>query len=136
MWRMWVLVLAVLTGCWRNSDDPVRQPELVKVTAPPIHARSTQVLTPEIALETVSTTYMPQLRRCYQLFLNSHGSAQGKVMLAFTVDPQGKVVSASAYGVAPELTTCITQRMARWEFPPPRGTESATFRIPLQLVAN
>jgi hypothetical protein len=123
-----------MTACWRG--EPV-EPTAPVPTVTTIEAdRRPQALTPELVYQTISTTYMPQLRRCYQLFMKKNAQARGRVMLGFTVAATGKVTDAHADGIAPEITGCIIRRMMDWRFAPLRDLGEATFQIPLQLESN
>lgn len=124
-----------MTACWRG--DPARPPEAA-VGAPKrqeVGNRGAPSLTPELVYETISTTYLSQIKRCYELAIRKNAGARGRVTLAFTIDTTGGVTDARADGVAPEITSCITRRMADWRFAPPPRT-AGEFRIPLQLEAN
>ncbi len=132
---MCTCVLAVMTACGRGQ--PARPPASSTTAEPADGPRPGEILTMDLVLERISTTYRRQLRRCYQSFLKHNGGAGGKVTLEFTVDATGHLINPRASGMTPEITTCITRRMSEWYFAPPASSrEEASFRIPLMLVAE
>jgi len=97
-------------------------------------------LSPDAVLSKINSAYMTRIKRCYTDYLKKDASARGKVNLAFTVNPTGRVVSPNAKGFAPDVDTCIEGLMGSWTFPKPtdddgEGTE-ASFSITLQLVPD
>lgn len=64
-------------------------------------------------------------RKCYEAGLGKDPTLEGKVIVRFVIDRQGKV---SAVGIAPESTmpddtvsTCIAEAYKTLEFPQPEG---------------
>jgi hypothetical protein len=92
--------LAALAACGGGESSRATKPRPTDSPSPPRY--SARTLTPELVHETISTTYMPQLRRCYQLFIKKEPAARGRVTLTFTVDAVGKVIEARADGIASE----------------------------------
>jgi hypothetical protein len=97
-------------------------------------------LTPDAVLRRIMNLYLAQLQRCYKDYLKKDASARGKVTLAFTVNPTGRVTHPTADGVAPEVSSCIQNRMSGWTFPAPKDKDNeateANFGITLQLVPD
>lgn len=97
-------------------------------------------LSPDAVLSRIQTAYMAGLKRCYKQYLNKEASARGGVILSFTVNETGRVVSGEAKGFAGEVDTCIEGLMASWRFPAPKDKDGdatdANFAITLQLVPD
>jgi hypothetical protein len=126
-----VAVLALAGGCWWG-DEPVKQP------APPPAAPSPVArLTPELVFTSITTTYMPALRRCYSDSLRRHGGIAVRITLGFAIDPAGRVIDARAENAEPALAACIVARMRGWAFPGARDPDgkptTASFQVPVQL---
>lgn len=98
------------------------------------HAPRAPRLTPELVVASISTTYLPALRRCYTQALRRHPGARGRVKLEFAIDPSGRVVGPHAGGAPARLAGCIEQRMRRWTFP--AATDTTSYLVPLQLEAE
>ena len=65
-----------------------------------------------------------QIRHCYEQLLQRSPSAAGKVKVAFTVGPDGRVTTANVADSSISdsvLTGCIAGQVQRWKFPQPRG---------------
>ncbi len=76
------------------------------------------------------------IRWCYQDALQRNAKLRGKVTLAFTILPTGKVASPSAKNSSlkdPGLIACITRKMGRWRFPAPKNGGIVKVSYPLLL---
>ncbi len=97
-------------------------------------------LTPDAVLARIQFAYMAGLKRCYKQYLNKVVNARGSVVLSFTVNETGRLVSGTAKGFAAEVDACIQAQMATWRFLPPRDKANvatdADFQITLQLVPD
>ncbi len=112
----------------RITLRPTKQPEL-GVT-----------LTAEMLLAKIQRDYMVGLKRCFQKGLATDPSLRGKIALTLTVDDRGRVSSAEAQGLTPEVDSCIATGMTSWRFPAPKdktGTPiDADFALALVMVPN
>jgi hypothetical protein len=97
-------------------------------------------LTADIVERKIRTVYMSAIQRCYTTYLKKEATARGSVLLAFTVNETGRLVSGTAKGFAGEVDTCIQGIMATWRFPVPKDSDNeatdANFQITLQLVPD
>ncbi len=73
------------------------------------------------------------IRTCYETALSKNPSLEGKLSVEFTIDPAGAVgdarISESTLA-APEVDTCVLQRVARWRFPEPKDGGVCVIRYP------
>lgn len=81
----------------------------------------------------VIRTKKNQYRTCYEKALQRQRDLEGKIRIAFTVGPDGRVLIAKAdentMGSA-EVANCIARRMKMWRFPKPRGGGFVEVRYP------
>nr|MDQ3368528.1 AgmX/PglI C-terminal domain-containing protein [Myxococcota bacterium] len=116
-------------------------PASAPVPPPPVldAPRSAVRLGPAVLLETIETSYVGALRRCYTARLKRDRSARGRVIVTFTVDGRGRLSDGRARGAGKQIESCIERAMTRWEFPPARKADGSptetTFRLALQLTA-
>ena len=62
------------------------------------------------------------VRDCYARRLQERPTLQGKLVARFDIGPSGKVIGASADGIADrELVLCVVQAVRKWEFEKPQG---------------
>lgn len=60
------------------------------------------------------------VRECYAKRLQDRPTLQGKLVARFDIGPNGKVVGASADGIADhELQVCVVTAVRKWEFDKP-----------------
>ncbi len=82
---------------------------------------------------------MSQVRYCFNKRLRSNPNLQGKVVTSFTIGANGKVASSrmkdSNLG-APDVDSCILERISSWQFPKPRGGGTVSATVPFLLRAN
>jgi hypothetical protein len=94
-------------------------------------------LNADAVLAKIMSAYMAGLKRCHKETLKTDPSARGKVVLKFTVNESGRVVSPSAKGFDATLDACIRGRMESWRFAEPKDKDGdptdATFQIALAL---
>jgi hypothetical protein len=60
-----------------------------------------------------------QLRACYESVLVTNPGLTGKLVLKIMLTPEGRVADAKATGLAPEMETCVAERVKLWQFPRP-----------------
>ena len=65
--------------------------------------------------------HLSRLRHCYEKSLISQPTLAGKVVVKFTIDPSGKVSSATATGFDPKVSSCLVRVMRSMVFPAPAG---------------
>ena len=128
----WLLLVAVLGGCWRDKPGPVT-PREQKRDAPKPVAGGTG-LTAETALAKIEDTYRGGVQRCYEVWLKTDPGARGELTLTFTVDNKGKLTFREARGIHRSVEQCVEGAMLKWTFPP--ATQEETFRLALQLSSG
>ena len=63
-----------------------------------------------------------EIRECYARRLQDRPTLQGKLVARFDIGPTGKVIGASADGIADrELQVCVVQAVRKWEFDKPQN---------------
>ncbi len=67
-------------------------------------------------------------RFCFETALKQQPGLAGKVMLEFTIEPDGSVQTAVATGLTPEVEQCMVERARKLRFPP--GSASTKVRFP------
>jgi TonB family protein len=91
-------------------------------------------LTVDEVLTRINTVYMSGLQRCYRKSLVQDPSLSGKVILAFQVDANGRVLS-DITGER-KFDECLSRMVANWRFSPPASEKQSSFRISLVLQSN
>jgi TonB family protein len=62
------------------------------------------------------------VRECYARRLQDRPTLQGKLVVRFDIGASGKVVGASADGIADkDLQICVVQAVRKWEFEKPQS---------------
>ncbi|HUJ25253.1 MAG TPA: AgmX/PglI C-terminal domain-containing protein [Myxococcales bacterium] len=62
------------------------------------------------------------VRDCYAKRLQDRPTLQGKLVARFDIGPSGKVIGASADGIADkELRVCVVNAVRKWEFEKPQS---------------
>jgi TonB family protein len=88
---------------------------------------SPQPLPSEVAdvqqeIRTVVRSHAPEIRACYEFALTQHPSLAGRVVVNFTINAEGSVVSSeifqSTVGNA-AMESCIAKAVKLWSFPKP-----------------
>jgi hypothetical protein len=138
--------LASLAACGAKARAPVAadsQARGAEVPAPTSQRKRDEPvssLTADVVLATIKDRYLPGVERCYHRHLKSHADASGRVIVAFTVAPNGRARDGSARGIATGVERCIASQIARWQFPVPRSKAGApieaSFALGLQLHAD
>lgn len=133
--------MIVLGACGGHAKqhEAVAKPVVVKpADRPPLVGPTT--LTPDVVLAKIRAEYMGGVKRCYSVLLKNHGTARGKVMITFTIDPAGAATQGEAHGFADTVDSCITSQIATWRFPVPQdqagAPTEASFALPLDLVPD
>jgi hypothetical protein len=70
-------------------------------------------------IKTISDNY-PELKSCYQQGLKKDASLKGKVVMGWSIDPQGKVADAEIQTSQlnnKEVEKCMTDKLSKWHFP-------------------
>jgi TonB family protein len=63
-----------------------------------------------------------EIRECYAKRLQERPTLQGKLVARFDIGPNGKVIGATADGIADrELQVCVVQAVRKWEFEKPQS---------------
>ena len=65
-----------------------------------------------------------EIRSCYESELQQNPDLSGRVIVRFTISPDGSVASASIEESdigSSAVEDCVTRRVQRWRFPEPRG---------------
>ncbi|MFL5352540.1 AgmX/PglI C-terminal domain-containing protein [Archangium sp.] len=69
-------------------------------------------------------SHQNEIKYCYETELNKNPNLQGKVAVAFTIDPAGAVSEANVTETTLNSSTaeaCMLSRIRRWKFPEPKG---------------
>lgn len=123
---MWRSLLVLLVACGSSPRGGAGAPTSERSPA--------VVLSPDVALARIESTYRAGVQRCYQSWLKRDPSASGTVVVTFTVGERGKLTSASAKGVHRNVEQCVQSAMMKWSFPAPR--EEMTIRLALRLSSR
>jgi len=76
--------------------------------------------------------HLNEVRFCYERILVKSPGLGGVVVTKFVIGKEGTVLSATADGVNPEVSSCIAGRIMTWEFPKPAtGIVSVVFPFTL-----
>ncbi len=82
--------------------------------------------------------HMAEVRYCYESSMIRNPDLAGKLVLDFTIGPQGSVTSASVKESSlldPRLDDCILRRLTKWAFPKPKGNVSVAVSYPFIFKA-
>lgn len=78
--------------------------------------------------------HIPEVRLCYEAVLERDPKIEGKLLLRWTIDSQGKATDISPVKESStlqdeRLITCITDALATWQFekPPEETTANITY---------
>ena len=78
-------------------------------------------------LSRIIRAHRTELSQCYRRSLQADPAASGDLTVAFSIDADGKVPSATLTTDTvskPALAKCVVKAFQRWKFPRPRGTTS------------
>ena len=77
--------------------------------------------------------HLTEIKKCYVIALDKTPGIHGKLVLLWTIGPEGKVRQASVKSSTlnnPELETCAVDTLKSWVFPSPPAGEVATASYP------
>jgi len=90
-------------------------------------------------IRTVMKGNVNQVRFCYEKSLSANPSLEGKVVVSFVIDPEGKVgtctIAESTLGDA-DVESCILKAVQRWTFPKPKGGGIVEVSYPFVLTPS
>jgi len=89
-------------------------------------------LTPQ-EIQAVIRANLNQIRHCYEQLLQRSPSASGKIGVRFVVGIGGGVDSATVTDSTisdAAMQGCVTGKIKRWRFPPPRGGQPVSVNYP------
>jgi len=90
------------------------------------------------AIRRVVRRNLRQVRFCYEQGLQQNPSIEGRVTIAWTIDPNGRVQSSNVAGSSlgnGEVESCIANAVRRWSFPAPEGGPVGV-NYPFMLQSN
>jgi TonB family protein len=158
-----VVAVAALSGCEKKEPAPTapEQPAAERptatpaagtagATAPPAATGDTKEARVESGDATISSAALskPEITKfvdrqkasillCYKRAVQKKPGLTGDLTTEFTISPTGKVlrarVTASTLG-DDAVSTCVTERMQRWQFPEPAGGEAVTVTYPFSFL--
>ena len=76
---------------------------------------------------------LPKVEACYTKALANNAALAGTVSAQFFILPSGKVATASAEGVDPELSKCVASVIKSLEFPKPKGRDGVQVNYPFSF---
>ncbi len=84
---------------------------------------------------------MKELRQCYYMILDANPAAEGKVVLAWDLGPDGKAVhtrmdSFKGRRGIENIAPCLIARVNSWQFPRPSSGEATSVSYPLYFSEN
>src|SRR5687767_15074908 len=99
-----LLLVVALASCWRgpSATTAVQDTDPSVATPAPnagaVSAAAVDPLTASLVLETITTSYLGGLRRCYASRLKHDQRAGGRVIVTLTIDRKGAVLGRRANG--------------------------------------
>jgi hypothetical protein len=125
-----VLCLAALAAASAAAEAPQRP-----APAGP-EARAPEGTERQMIGETIRSQLTP-LNDCYEKRLEHRPSLQGKLMLRFEIEPNGKVARPSANGIDDSsLLTCVLDQVAKWQFEKPAAGAVLLVTYPVLFKAS
>ena len=122
----------------RDTGDVRPTPTTKRSKIERVPSRVAVVTTPRLTvdevLHKVNTVYMAGVQRCYRKSLLQDPDLSGKVMLAFQVDAEGRVLS-DITGEC-KFDEFLSRLVSSWRFSAPASEKDASFRISLVLQNN
>jgi outer membrane biosynthesis protein TonB len=74
------------------------------------------------------------VRECYARRLQERPTLQGKLVVRFDIGPRGKVIGATAEGIADrELVLCVVTAVRKWEFDKPQAGGKLRIAYPFKF---
>lgn len=128
----------LLGACW-TGRTPAQAPVHASapsqaVTAAAYPQSPTVRLTPDVVLATIRDRYLSGVERCASRHAKLGVTSNGRVIVSFTVDEQGKTRDGDAHGFTKRVDGCIRAQVARWTFPAPK--KQSAFSLGLQLSTD
>lgn len=128
---------AVGTGVVRDRGHSDRVPQMR--CAPGPDGQCAAVAAGGLSREQVRlvvTRNRGQVRHCYERALQQRPDLAGRLSVAWTVHPEGRVMSASVSGGSDlqnaEVEQCVVQAVRRWQFPATDGATAVTYPFVFQ----
>ena len=84
----------------------------------------------------VVRSHLDEVRSCYESALQRHGALAGRVMLQFTIGPEGAIVATNVKSSTiedPTVGACIAESARSWHFPAPCGSGVVIVSYPFVL---
>jgi hypothetical protein len=91
------------------------------------------------AIRRVVRANIGQIRACYEKALNQDPSLYGKIVIQWTIGPQGQVVEAGVKSTtmnSPAVESCAVARLKTWKFPVPPTNELPVVSYPFVFQAQ
>lgn len=79
---------------------------------------------PKDVILKVIRSYEEEVHSCYQAYIPDHPTLSGKLTIAWTIGPTGRVLEAHIVVnslVGGHVAECVYGRLMRWQFPAPEG---------------
>ena len=127
----------LLSACWTGHPSAPVAPHNASKSAPvtaTTYPQGAVHLTPDVVLATIRDRYLNGVERCYTRQAKALGTLNGRVIVSFTVDEQGKTLDGNAHGITKQVDGCIRAQVARWTFPAPK--KQSAFSLGLQLSTD
>jgi hypothetical protein len=80
-------------------------------------------------------TKLHQIQYCYERELLARPHLAGTVMVQFFITPQGRVATANAAGMDPEVASCVAGVIRQIEFPHPNGGGGVQVNYPFTFAS-
>lgn len=122
-----------------SSGEPADPPaaDVDASTDPPEPAPATVDPGPPLTREEVRLVVrskMAEVRGCFADGLTRDASLGGRVVLRFTIDANGRAdaieIAEDQLGAASGVPVCLSEALASWQFPRPRGGRPMTISYP------
>ncbi len=90
-------------------------------------------------IQRVIRQHRREIRACYESALQRDPDLDGRVVVAFVIDPSGSVagsrIESSTIGNS-SVENCVATRVRRWRFPEPRGGGTVRVSYPFVFTAD
>jgi hypothetical protein len=70
------------------------------------------------AIRAMMRLNLGRFEHCYELYIQTHPTAEGDVAIQFFIPTSGEVTAAVAAGLAPEIDACVVDVVKAWPFGP------------------
>jgi outer membrane biosynthesis protein TonB len=142
--RVWLLAVALGSAAHAadpNGASPAGQRESrpqPSITIEAQEAVETAPPYPEVAEKPSIRDYILDnsgpIRECYEKRLGERPTLQGKLIARFDIGPTGKVIGATADGIADkELVLCVVTAVRRFEFEKPQSGGKIRIAYPFKF---